>query len=82
MDFDVIRPYLSRIIAAVVVGLFWLIEKKFVTVHIDRDVADPIAQVVVFLVYGIVHKVTDSRINPVDAARIQTAKAHSDDPAG
>ncbi len=80
MDFDIIRPYLSRIIAALVVGVFWVIERHFVTIHLDRDIADPIAEVVVFLIYGFVHKATDSRINPVDAARIKTAKDHSDNP--
>lgn len=77
---DQLRPYISRLVAAAMLWLTSWIGTQFgitVAEEIQRYIVE---LVVVLIIYSITHKAVDSKVNPVDAARTSTAKAHSDHP--
>jgi hypothetical protein len=72
-----LRPIISRILASAIAALgVWLSTKYGIT--LDADTADGLLAVALFffgLVYSIVHKVIDSKINPADAAKPDTVES-------
>jgi hypothetical protein len=70
---DFLKPYISRVIAAMIGGFFsWLAAKS---INVDADTQQQaiaaitgIATVVFGILYAVFHKVFDKFVNPGDAA--------------
>lgn len=78
---DAIRPYLARICAAIAAGIVLIVAKRW-GLNLNGTIESGVADALMLITYGIFHKGLDSKINPVDAARIKTAKDHSDQSGG
>lgn len=77
---ELLRPYLSRILAPVFVWIAgWIASKLHIIISPDQ-ISAMTEFVVILILVGVGHKAIDSKINPVDAARVSTAATHSDNP--
>jgi len=64
---DSLRPFVSRVLGAVVGALAGMLSTK-VGIQVDPSTQASITTAVVVGAYGVVHKVLDKRLNPADSA--------------
>lgn len=75
---DILRPYLSRILAPIIVWFLGTIAARY-HVIVTEDQVHAFAELIVALILvGITHKAIDSKINKHDVANIEVAKANKD----
>ena len=75
---DIIRPYLSRILAPLIVWVAgWVAARAHIIVTEDQIHAMTDLLVALILV-GVTHKAIDSKINKHDVANIEVGKANKD----
>jgi uncharacterized membrane protein (DUF441 family) len=77
---DLLRPYLSRLIAAALAGLVtWLAGKGIAlddtSVHTLTEAGVVVALTVFQALYAIIHRTIDKKVNPGDAASSHIAAA-------
>lgn len=81
--FDRARPYVSRVLAAVVgAGCRYAATKVGFVELTDPATVDALAFLAAMVVYGALHKALDARINQTDAARPTVAALTQADPVG
>jgi hypothetical protein len=64
---DSLRPFVSRVVGAVVGALAGIISTKL-GIQVDPSTQASITTAVVVGAYGVAHKALDKRINPSDSA--------------
>ena len=73
--FNILRPYLARVFASVAAGVaLWAGEHFGVNLlpeHVEAISA--FLMTLALIVYGVVHKAINSRVNPTDAAKVDMA---------
>jgi len=69
---DSLRPFVSRVLGAVVGALAGMLSTK-VGIQVDPSTQASITTAVVVGAYGVVHKVLDKRLNPADSASAKLA---------
>lgn len=85
--FDRARPYVSRVVGwavgAVLAVAYVKLGARFgAPIPQDPMVAEILATGLVGLVYSLVHRAVDSKVNPADAAKVVTAAAGAASPIG
>ena len=64
---DNLRPFLSRVVGAVVGALAGMLSTK-VGIQLDPSTQASITTAVVVGAYGVAHKIIDKKLNPADSA--------------
>lgn len=81
--FDRARPYVSRVLAAVVgAGGRYVARRWGAEEVLSPDLVDALSFLAAMVVYGVAHRLFDSRYNPADAAKVVTAAAGAASPIG
>lgn len=71
---DILRPYLSRILAPIIVWVLGTIAARYHFV-VTQDQINALSELLIALILiGVTHKAIDSKINKHDVANIEVAR--------